>query len=168
MGWGVPEAWQQCCNSSMNFDLTVPQEEQEITRLFILGRTLSSGPTINSHIGVKCNTHIDIIIVLKMYANIKKLKKKPGAIIWKKGKWKRMQIFVDEPKPQTPRTSAAVRIRNVSAKIYILHFIHNRLNIYLNRIWKRFWSAMIDFRYLKKTSLLKIKGKSLHEPGVLW
>ena len=68
--------------------------------------------------------------------SLKRVKKKPDAIIWrrKKGKWKRMQIFVDEPKPQTPRTSAAVRIRNVSAKIYILHFIHNPQNIYLNRI----------------------------------
>ena len=64
----------------MIFDLTVPQEEQEITRLFILGRTLSSGPTKNSHIGVKDNTHIDNIIVLKMHANIKKVKK-AGAII---------------------------------------------------------------------------------------
>ena len=60
----------------MIFDLTVPQEEQEITRLFILGRTLSSGPTINPHIGVKDNTHIDNIIVLKMHANIEKLKKR--------------------------------------------------------------------------------------------
>ena len=65
----------------MNFDLTtVPQEEQEIARFFILGRTLSSGPTINPHIGVKDNTHIDNIIVLKMHANIKKVKK-AGAII---------------------------------------------------------------------------------------
>ena len=31
MGWGVPEAWQQCYNSSMNSDLTVPRRRTRTT-----------------------------------------------------------------------------------------------------------------------------------------
>ena len=87
----------------MNFDLTtVPQEEQEIARFFILGRTLSSGPTKNPHIGVKDNAHIDNIIVLKMHANIQKVKRKRVQLFEKKESERECKYLWMSPSPRLP------------------------------------------------------------------
>ena len=50
MGWGIPEAGQQCYNSPMNSDLSGTRTTtRPRAKMPFLGRTLGRGPTIKSH-----------------------------------------------------------------------------------------------------------------------
>ena len=89
MGWGVPEAGQQCYNSPMNSDLSERKEKK--AKMPFLGRTLGRGPTKICILGFKRILIASLMILTHQSLPTSKCRASDLAL-WV-GDWGRARIF---------------------------------------------------------------------------